>query len=170
VEVDPNGAPPVCRVLDYGKYKYQQAKRERDARKHQRGGMLHEVRMRPRIGRADMDRKVSLVERLLGEGDKVKLAVMFRGREMSHPEIGREVLERALEGLNEAAVVEKPPSMEGRFLTVILTPGVKKAATKTKTGGEPGEEGPAEQESVPAASPAAAAPVAAAEQATDGEG
>jgi translation initiation factor IF-3 len=130
VEVDPNGVPPVCRVLDYGKYKYQQAKRERDARKHQRGGMIHEVRMRPRIGKADMERKVSLVGRLLGEGDKVKLAVMFRGREMSHPEIGREVLERALEGLKEAAVVEKPPSMEGRFLTVILTPGVKKAAPK----------------------------------------
>ncbi len=128
VEVDPNGAPPVCRILDYGKYKYQQAKRERDARKHQKGGMIHEVRMRPRIGRADMDRKISLVERLLGEGDKVKLAVMFRGREMSHPEIGRGVLDRALEALAEVAVVEKPPSMEGRFLSVILTPVAKKAA------------------------------------------
>jgi translation initiation factor IF-3 len=136
-------------VLDYGKYKYQQAKRERDARKHQKGGMIHEVRMRPRIGRADMERKVGLVERLLGEGDKVKLAVMFRGREMSHPEIGREVLERALEGLNETAVVEKPPSMEGRFLTVILTPGVKKPAPKAK--GEGGE--PAEGAGVPAGGP-----------------
>lgn len=126
VEVDPNGSPPVCRVLDYGKYKYQQAKRERDARKHQKGGMLHEVRMRPRIGRADMERKVSLVERLLGEGDKVKLAVMFRGREMTHPEIGREVLQRALEALKEISVVERPPAMEGRFLAVILTPNAKK--------------------------------------------
>lgn len=132
VEVDPNGSPPVCRVLDYGKWKYQQAKRERDARKHQRGGIIHEVRMRPRIGQADMERKVSLAERLLAEGDKVKLAVMFRGREMSHPEIGREVLDRALEGLKEAAVVEKPPSMEGRFLSVILTPGRKGVASKEK--------------------------------------
>ena len=130
VEVDPNGSPPVCRVLDYGKWKYQQAKRERDARKHQRGGIIHEVRMRPRIGRADMERKVALAERLLTEGDKVKLAVMFRGREMSHPEIGREVLERALEGLTEIAVVERPPSMEGRFLSVILTPSKKGPAPK----------------------------------------
>ena len=133
VEVDPNGAPPVCRVLDYGKYKYEQAKRERDARKHQKGGMIHEVRMRPRIGRADMDRKVSLVERLLTEGDKVKVAVMFRGREMSHQEIGREVLDRALDSLKEVAVVERPPSMEGRFLSVILTPNTKNtAAAKEK--------------------------------------
>jgi translation initiation factor IF-3 len=137
VEVDPNGSPPVCRVLDYGKYKYQQAKRERDARKHQRGGMLHEVRMRPRIGRADMDRKVALVDRLLAEGDKVKLAVMFRGREMTHPEVGRAVLDRALEALGEAAVVEKRPSMEGRFLTVILTPGIKKPSTPKPDASDP---------------------------------
>lgn len=129
VEVDPNGSPPVCRVLDYGKYKYQQAKRERDARKHQKGGMIHEVRMRPRIGKADMERKVSLVQRLLGEGDKVKVAVMFRGREMTHPEIGREVLNRALESLKDVSAVEKPPSMEGRFLSVILTSTVKKPAS-----------------------------------------
>jgi translation initiation factor IF-3 len=140
VEVDPNGSPPVCRVLDYGKYKYQQAKRERDARKHQKGGMIHEVRMRPRIGQADMDRKVALVERLLGEGDKVKLAVMFRGREMSHPEVGRAVLNRALEALNEVAAVEKPPSMEGRFLTVILTPSTKKPAAP-----KAGKEAPVEE-------------------------
>ena len=140
VEVDPNGAPPVCRVLDYGKYKYQQAKRERDARKHQKGGMIHEVRMRPRIGRADMERKISLAVRLLGEGDKVKLAVMFRGREMSHQEIGREVLDRALESLKEAAVVERPPSMEGRFLSVILTPSTKKAAAPKDKKEAPVEE------------------------------
>jgi len=132
VEVDPNGSPPVCRVLDYGKFKYQQAKRERDARKHQKGGMIHEVRMRPRIGRADMERKVSLAGRLLGEGDKVKLAVMFRGREMSHPEIGREVLQRALDSLKETAVMERPPAMEGRFLSVILTPAKKAVAPKEK--------------------------------------
>ncbi len=139
VEVDPNGSPPVCRVLDYGKYKYQQAKRERDARKHQKGGMIHEVRMRPRIGRADMERKVSLVQRLLGEGDKVKVAVMFRGREMTHPEIGRDVLNRALESLKDVAVVEKPPSMEGRFLSVILTPTAKKPASSKE------EEAPVEE-------------------------
>ena len=126
VEVNPSENPPVCRILDYGKWKYQQAKKQRDARKHQRGTMIHEVRMRPRTGQHDIDLKVRTAERLLAEGDKVKLSVMFRGREMSHPEVGEEVLGRALERLKEVTSVEKPPSMEGRFLTVILTPTVKK--------------------------------------------
>ena len=128
VEVNPGENPPVCRILDYGKWKYQQAKKQRDARKHQRGTMIHEVRMRPRTGQHDIDLKVRTAERLLAEGDKVKLSVMFRGREMSHPEVGEEVLGRALERLKEVTSVEKPPSMEGRFLTVILTPTVKKPA------------------------------------------
>jgi translation initiation factor IF-3 len=126
VEVDANAVPPVCRILDYGKWKYEQAKKERDARKHQRGTMIHEVRMRPRTGQHDIDLKVRTAERLLAEGDKVKLSVMFRGRELSHPEVGQEVLDRALERLREVAGVEKPPGMEGRFLTVILIPVVKK--------------------------------------------
>lgn len=128
VEVDANGNPPVCRLLDYGKWKYEQAKKERDARKHQRGTMVHEVRLRPRTGQHDIDLKVRTVERLLAEGDKVKLSVMFRGREMSHPEVGQDVLDRALARLGDAASVEKPPGMEGRFLSVILTPTVKKVA------------------------------------------
>ena len=128
VEVNPSENPPVCRILDYGKWKYQQAKKQRDARKHQRGTMIHEVRMRPRTGQHDIDLKVRTAERLLAGGDKVKLSVMFRGREMSHPEVGEEVLGRALERLKEMTSVEKPPSMEGRFLTVILTPTVKKPA------------------------------------------
>ncbi len=131
VEVDPNGSPPVCRVLDYGKWKYQQAKKERDARKHQRGAMIHEVRMRPRIGQHDMDLKVRIAERLLAEGDKVRVSVMFRGREMTHLEIGQEVLGRALERLKEVATIERPPAMEGRFLSVILTPRSGKKAAPT---------------------------------------
>jgi translation initiation factor IF-3 len=126
VEVDANGNPPVCRLLDYGKWKYEQAKKERDARKHQRGTMVHEVRLRPRTGQHDIDLKVRIVERLLAEGDKVKLSVMFRGREMSHPEVGHDVLNRALARLGEQGIVEKPAGMEGRFLSVILTPSVKK--------------------------------------------
>jgi len=140
VEVDANGNPPVCRILDYGKWKYEQAKKERDARKHQRGTMIHEVRMRPRTGQHDIDLKVRTAERLLAEGDKVKLSVMFRGREMSHPEIGHEVLGRALEQLREVAGVERPPGMEGRFLSVILTPAVKKpvkAATAAEVAAAP---------------------------------
>ena len=133
VEVDANGNPPVCRILDYGKFKYEQAKKERDARKHQRGTMVHEVRLRPRTGQHDIDLKVRIAERLLAEGDKVKLSVMFRGREMSHPEVGHDVLQRALAQLHDAAGVEKPPGMEGRFLSVILTPSVKKPAAAAKT-------------------------------------
>ncbi len=132
VEVDANGVPPVCRILDYGKFKYEQAKKERDARKHQRGTMIHEVRLRPRTGQHDIELKVRTAERLLAEGDKVKLSVMFRGREMSHPEVGQDVLQRALEQLQEVAGVERPPGMEGRFLSVILTPVVKKVAHKAE--------------------------------------
>lgn len=134
VEVDANGNPPVCRLLDYGKWKYEQAKKERDARKHQRGTMVHEVRLRPRTGQHDIDLKVRTVERLLAEGDKVKLSVMFRGREMSHPEVGQDVLDRALARLGEVASVEKPPGMEGRFLSVILTPTVKKPVKAKEPG------------------------------------
>ena len=165
VEVDPNGSPPVCRILDYGKWKYQQAKKERDARKHQRGTMIHEVRMRPRIGQHDMDLKIRTVERLLAEGDKVKLSVMFRGREMSHPEIGQEVLGRALERLSEAAAPERAPGMEGRFLTVILTPSAKKVAKPKPEGGQPPEDAPVEAGGpVPGGQSGAEALVAEAEQ------
>ena len=125
VEVDSNGKPPVCRILDYGKFKYEQAKKEREGRKHQKGTMIHEVRMRPRTGQHDIDLKVRIATRLLAEGDKVKLSVMFRGRELSHPEVGQEVLDKALAGLGDLVSIEKPPGMEGRFLTVILVPNVK---------------------------------------------
>ena len=122
VEVDSNSNPPVCRILDYGKWKYEQAKKEREGRKHQKGTMIHEVRLRPRTGQHDINLKVRIANRLLGEGDKVKLSVMFRGREMSHPEIGQEVLDKALVGLGDAAIVEKPPGMEGKRLTALLAP------------------------------------------------
>jgi translation initiation factor IF-3 len=146
VEVDANAVPPVCRILDYGKWKYEQTKKERDARKHQRGTMIHEVRLRPRTGQHDIELKVRTAERLLAEGDKVKLSVMFRGREMSHPEVGHDVLQRALAKLQDAAGVERPPGMEGRFLSVILTPA-KKPVVKAGAGGEdeqPAEDAPAD--------------------------
>ena len=180
VEVDSNGNPPVCRILDYGKFKYEQAKKEREGRKHQRGTMVHEVRMRPRTGQHDIDLKVRTAERLLAEGDKVKLSVMFRGREMSHPEVGHDVLQRALQKLTDVAGVEKPPGMEGRFLSVILTPAVKKpvaaaradatdsdAAADTPEGGPDGGSPNGDQpESAPPAAPAAVEEAAAAPAAT----
>jgi translation initiation factor IF-3 len=166
VEVDANGNPPVCRLLDYGKWKYEQAKKERDARKHQRGTMVHEVRLRPRTGQHDIDLKVRIVERLLAEGDKVKLSVMFRGREMSHPEVGHDVLNRALLRLGEQGLVEKPAGMEGRFLSVILTPSVKKP--KAGEGAEPGEAAGPDGKSGPNGSNAGVAKAAEVSAPTDG--
>jgi translation initiation factor IF-3 len=163
VEVDGNSNPPVCRILDYGKWKYEQAKKEREGRKHQKGTMIHEVRLRPRTGKHDIDLKVRIVERLLAEGDKVKLSVMFRGRELSHPEVGREVLDKALSSLKDAAIVEKQPGMEGRFLSVILIPTIKKPAAKVAEGkaeAKPAEASAAGGAEEPAPAAATAAPAA----------
>jgi translation initiation factor IF-3 len=122
VEVAPNAQPPVCRILDYGKYKYEQARKEREARKHQRNVVLREVRFRPKIDRHDMDFKTRTAEKLLREGDKVKVSIRFRGREITHPELGRALLDRVYEQLRDIAAIEKPPTMEGRFMNMILTP------------------------------------------------
>ena len=138
VEVDPHGSPPVCRLLDYGKWKYQQSKKDRDAHKHQKGLLLREVRMRPHISDHDLERKVRLAERLLQEGDKVKVTVRFRGREMAHPETGRALLERFCSQLKDLAAVDRGANMQGRFLTTILAPTNKKGSKAAKeTGGEP---------------------------------
>lgn len=130
VEVDPNGNPPVCRLLDYGKYKYEQAKKEREARKHQRASLLHEVRMRPKIDEHDVLFKARTAEKFLKAGDKVKITVMFRGREMTHPELGRQLLDRVYDKLKDDAVIERPPNMEGRLMSMILTPSPQRAAAR----------------------------------------
>jgi translation initiation factor IF-3 len=130
VEVAPNADPPVCRILDYGKYKYEQAKKERQARKHQHHVVLREVRFKPKIDPHDMDFKTRTVQKLLREGDKVKVSVMFRGRELTHPEIGRALLDRVYEKLKDAAAIERPPTMEGRFMSMILTPVTAKHAAR----------------------------------------
>jgi len=133
VEVAPNVQPPVCRVLDYGKFKYEQARREREARKHQRQVETRQVRFRPKITSHDMELKARVTEKLLREGDKVKVSVMFRGREMSYPELGRNLLVQIYEKVKEIAVIEKPASLEGRFMTMILVPS---AAKHPKGGGD----------------------------------
>lgn len=121
VEVAPNAVPPVCRFLDYGKYKYDQAKKERGT-KHQHHGDVREVRFKVKIGDHDKDLKVRRAEGFLRDGDKVKLSVMFRGRENAHPEIGRALLLRIQEELQEVGTVEKAPTLEGRFMNMILGP------------------------------------------------
>jgi translation initiation factor IF-3 len=130
VEVAPQAVPPVARLLDYGKFKYEQAKKERETRKGQHASVLREIRMRPKIDAHDLEMKAKNAEKFLKSGDKVKVTVMFRGREMVHPEIGRAILDRVAEQLKTVSVIEKPPNMEGRFLSTILAPGHVKTATK----------------------------------------
>jgi translation initiation factor IF-3 len=145
VEVAPTAVPPVCRILDYGKFKYEQSKKEREARKNQHNVMLREIRMRPKIDDHDIDFKTRTVEKLLKDGDKVKVTVMFRGREVTHPQIGRGLLDRVFEKVKDISQIEKPASLEGRNMTMILTPGASKAVREAR---------PAPPPPAPAAAPA----------------
>ena len=124
VEVAPTAVPPVCRLLDYGKYKYEQAKKERELRKSQKVSLLREVRLRPKIDNHDFEAKIRSVRKLLDGGDKVKVTVRFRGREITHPEIAWRLLQRMSESLQGAASIVKQPVIEGRSMTVILSPTV----------------------------------------------
>jgi translation initiation factor IF-3 len=122
VEVAHNATPPVCRIMNYGKYKYQQSKRTHEARKHQTVIQIKEVKLRPRTEDHDLQFKLRHAKRFLEEGNKVKISVLFRGREMAYPEFGKEILNRFIEGVKELVVVEQPPRMEGRNMVTILTP------------------------------------------------
>lgn len=139
VEVAPTAVPPVCRLLDYGKFKYEQAKKERETRKSQHASVLREIRMRPKIDAHDLQMKARNAEKFLKGGDKVKVTVMFRGREMVHPEIGRAILDQVAEQLKDVSVIERPPNMEGRFLSAILAPGHVKANKDSEENSESGE-------------------------------
>jgi len=130
VEVAATAVPPVCRLLDYGKYKYEQAKKEREAKKGQKVVLLREVRLRPKIGDHDFEAKARLARKLLDGGDKVKVTVLFRGREITHPEIGRRLLQRMAELLKEAASVDEQPLMDGRRMNVVLSPVATEKAKK----------------------------------------
>ena len=123
VEVAPQSVPPVCRLLDYGRFKYEQTKKEHEARKRQKSIFLREVRFRPKIGEHDIEFKMRIIKKLLAEGDKVKVSVLFRGREITHPELGKELLERVAKELGEAAIVERSPEMDMRRMIMILAPG-----------------------------------------------
>ncbi|MDY6835963.1 MAG: translation initiation factor IF-3 [Chloroflexota bacterium] len=121
VEVSATSTPPVCRILDYGKFKYQQSKKEREARKSQRAVLMREVRVRPRIKEHDLEAKVKLIKRLLDEGDKVKILMIFRGREITHPEAGKEVFRRMLDQLRDVALANAP-QVEERSISLVLSP------------------------------------------------
>ena len=133
VEVAPTSVPPVCRLLDYGKFKYEQAKKEHQARKSQKVSLLREVRLRPKIGIHDFEAKARTAKKLLTEGDKVKVTLMFRGREATHPELGWKVLQRMVASLSDIASLERQPIMEGRRMNIILAPASSKAKVKVET-------------------------------------
>lgn len=130
VEVAPSSVPPVCRLMDYGKYKYEQQKKEQQTRKSQKVSLLREVRLRPKIGIHDFEAKARTARKLLNDGDKVKLTLMFRGRESTHPELGWKVLQRMVESLNDISSLERQPLMEGRRMNIILAPASSKSKPK----------------------------------------
>mgnify|MGYP001104135813 CR=1 FL=1 len=134
VEVAPTATPPVCRLLDYGKFKYEQTRKEREARrKVPKVTVIREVRFRPKIGRHDLERKVQMIEKLIDKGYKVKVMVRFRGREVTHPEIAFKLLQGISGTLKEAAAVDRPAVMEGRTMNIILSPiASRKQAEESK--------------------------------------
>jgi len=121
VEVAPTAVPPVCRIMDFGKYKYELNKKANESKKHQTVIILKEVKLRPRTDEHDIQFKTNNIKRFLEGGDKVKVSIMFRGREMAHPEQGRALLARIVKDLEQAAVVEMQPRMEGRNMYMMLT-------------------------------------------------
>jgi translation initiation factor IF-3 len=149
VEVAPEARPPVCRVLDYSKYKYEQAQKLKQARKHQQQITVREIKFRPKIAQHDYDTKKSHVERFLRHRDKVKVTIMFRGREVTHPERGTMILDRLAEDLGELGVVEQRPMQEGRNMTMMLGPS--KAVLSGRLEVSPDESGP--EEDSPATAP-----------------
>jgi translation initiation factor IF-3 len=183
VEVAPLAQPPVCRLLDYGRFKFEALKREKDSRRDHNVVQLKEQKLRPKISDNDFRTKLAKVKQFLGEGDKVKLTIMFRGREMVHQEYGRKLLDRMTDELSDLAIIERSPLVEGRNMIMILSPTTKKHARGDRPHDDRGHApehpatgngsasaeppGPAAQQSPPAPVPAVAtAPVAAAKPAT----
>ncbi|QBD82501.1 translation initiation factor IF-3 [Ktedonosporobacter rubrisoli] len=121
VEVSPNAMPPVCKLMDYGRYKYEQAKKENEARKNQKTITLKEIRMRPRTDEHDVEVKTRKIQEFLAEGDKVRVSVQFRGAELRHPDIGRKLLDEIAEVLKGTATIERSPMMEGRMMSMIVS-------------------------------------------------
>ena len=126
VEVATQANPPVCKILDYGKYRFEQEKKLRDSKKNQKQLKLKEIRMQPKIGSGDLDFKSKHVQEFLNEGNKVKVTIRFRGRELAHTELGYDVLKEVLKRLDDEYVIEKQPAMEGRFMSMTLSPKTKK--------------------------------------------
>jgi translation initiation factor IF-3 len=179
VEVSPMTKPPVCKIMDYGKFKYLEKKKQNEAKKKQVVVLLKEVKFRPRTEEHDYDTKLKKIREFLGEANKAKVTVMFRGREMSHRELGQKVMERIIADIKDVAVIESVPRMEGRLMFMILAPNPKllqaqrsraEAAARAEVAGK-GEAPASSATPVPAAASAPPAePPAAAEPPPSGAG
>jgi translation initiation factor IF-3 len=166
VEVAPEARPPVTRILDYSKYRYEQAQKQKQARKHQQQITVREIKFRPKIAEHDYSTKKGHVERFLRNKDKVKITIMFRGREVTHPERGVMILDRLAEELRSLAVVEQRPTQDGRNMTMMLGPSkAVLAGTLEEDGGAGNGAGPGTSQ--PAAPPEAAGDASANGAATD---
>jgi translation initiation factor IF-3 len=137
VEISPTAVPPVCKIMDYGKFKYEQKKKENESRKKQHQMQLKELRLRTRTGDHDVDVKLKKAREFILEGDKVSFYVMFRGREVVHPEIGYQLLNRCVTELADVAKVERPPKLEGKRMTMVVTPGKASASASSPPPSSP---------------------------------
>ena len=135
VEVSPKAFPPVCRIMDYGKFKYELAKKDRSARRHRSTVEVKEVKFRPKTDTHDMEFKMRHIRRFLGEGNKARLVVTFRGREMAHPDLGRALLQRVAAEVSDLAMIEQTPTMDGKKMLLVLAPrvGVVRPASASVT-------------------------------------
>jgi translation initiation factor IF-3 len=156
VEVNPRAVPPVCKIMDFGKFKYETSKKEKASRKHQSTIVLKEIKLRPKTDEHDFDFKVKHIRRFLAEGNKCKLVIVFRGREIVHPETGQAMLDQVVKSVGDVAMIEQRPMMEGRRMVMVIGPrgGVIRAgAPATSTGTTTGT-----ATSAPAPAPAPTSP------------
>jgi translation initiation factor IF-3 len=136
VEVSPNANPPVCKILDFGKYRFEMEKKLRDSRKNQKVLKIKEIRMQPKIGPGDLDTKAKHVQEFLDEGDKVKITIRFRGRELAHTDLGFGVLQEVLKRLTSAYTIEKPAIMDGKFMSMMISGKAKTNEVKSNAQNE----------------------------------
>ena len=133
VEIAPTASPPVCRIMDYGKFKFDEAQKAKESRRKTQNVGVKEMKYRPKIGEQDLITKTRLVERFLGEGHKVKITIMFRGRESAHPELGKRILDRIIERVGDLAKVESSAKLDGRNMTMVLGPDKRQKVAKPAT-------------------------------------
>ena len=166
VEVSPRAVPPVCRIMDFGKFKYEESKKEKASRRHQSTVVIKEIKLRPKTDKHDLAFKLKHIHRFLGEGNKCKLVIVFRGREIVHPETGQAMLDQVVKACADASVVEQKPIMEGRRMVMMIGPraGVIRPASATAApsgqGDQEGASKASEVPEVPATGPRFGAPQA----------